>query len=350
MAGSKRDQRRREARRRHASRRSDDQRRGDGRPSEARTRDDQIDRPGQNQHGLFGRPLEEAHDGGAGRPQHDLASVPLPPRRLGDLGPPLGPAPSNGLAGNLSREECHRAVDRAFAQAPPGSTAKLLQQMDHPAFERRVPSLQNMKPAPRNKPLRQDALPTCGLCGREGHCIDICIKAGRSGFVEGCPRCNSADHLVDKHIHSMTATERFRYLVQNRAGLPPLASRLVGWPELVRGNPPLASSSYPWTREFSSVFWRNRRNARLADEFNYTTRRPELPVDPRTMNRDTVIAWAWNDPESEKFKSASQIRQNRDAPNPTGEEHWLLQEEVEEEGPSGEGCSFFDEFDIDHYM
>lgn len=73
-------------------------------------------------------------------------------------------------------------------------------------------------------------------------------------------------------------------------------------------------------------------------------------MKPAPMSRDTVIAWAWNDPDSEKFKSGSQIRQNRDAPNRTGEEHWLFQEEVEEEGPSGEGGSFFDEFDIDHYM
>ncbi|GAW19725.1 hypothetical protein ANO14919_092140 [Xylariales sp. No.14919] len=67
----------------------------------------------------------------------------------------------------------------------------------------------------------------CGNCGGEGHKAAFCVKIGRSGWMEACPKCDSTEHLYEACPYRVKGPEDFRYLIFNRQRKPPVKSRMV---------------------------------------------------------------------------------------------------------------------------
>ncbi|KAI0415223.1 hypothetical protein F5X98DRAFT_376999 [Xylaria grammica] len=68
---------------------------------------------------------------------------------------------------------------------------------------------------------------TCGNCGAGGHRAAFCVKIGRSGWMEACPKCDSTKHLYEACPRRVKGPEDFQYLIFNRQRKPPVKSRMV---------------------------------------------------------------------------------------------------------------------------
>ncbi|KAH8166883.1 hypothetical protein CIB48_g1338 [Xylaria polymorpha] len=65
----------------------------------------------------------------------------------------------------------------------------------------------------------------CGNCGAKNHKAAFCVKTGRSGWMEACPKCDSTQHLYETCPQRMRV-EDFIYLVFNRQRKPPVKSKM----------------------------------------------------------------------------------------------------------------------------
>ncbi|KAI0967781.1 hypothetical protein F4678DRAFT_482809 [Xylaria arbuscula] len=67
----------------------------------------------------------------------------------------------------------------------------------------------------------------CGNCGAGNHRAAFCVKTGRSGWMETCPKCDSAEHMYEKCPRRNKGQEDFTYLIFNRQRKPPVKSTMV---------------------------------------------------------------------------------------------------------------------------
>ncbi|KAI1275395.1 hypothetical protein F5Y07DRAFT_409259 [Xylaria sp. FL0933] len=67
---------------------------------------------------------------------------------------------------------------------------------------------------------------TCGNCGAQNHKAAFCVKTGNSGWMETCPKCDSARHLYDKCPQRKKGEEDFIYLIFNRQRKPPVKTTM----------------------------------------------------------------------------------------------------------------------------
>lgn len=83
-------------------------------------------------------------------------------------------------------------------------------------------------------------VPTCGnkdCWTPRGHTLAICPTPSRdSGFLKGCPLCNTTEHFFDycEHVYRLTLDDLYGFLVENRNNKPPLSSiinplALIAW-------------------------------------------------------------------------------------------------------------------------
>ncbi|KAI0452804.1 hypothetical protein F5B21DRAFT_505884 [Xylaria acuta] len=66
----------------------------------------------------------------------------------------------------------------------------------------------------------------CGNCGAGNHKAAFCVKTGRSGWMEACPKCDSPKHVYEVCPQRRKGEEDFIYLVFNRQRKPPVKSTM----------------------------------------------------------------------------------------------------------------------------
>ncbi|KAI0865029.1 hypothetical protein F4860DRAFT_527738 [Xylaria cubensis] len=81
---------------------------------------------------------------------------------------------------------------------------------------------------PKKTPENPEAIDVtaCGNCGAENHKAAFCVKTGRSGWMEACPKCDSTKHIYEACPQRKKGEEDFIYLVYNRQRKPPVKSRM----------------------------------------------------------------------------------------------------------------------------
>ncbi|EQB57106.1 hypothetical protein CGLO_02808 [Colletotrichum gloeosporioides Cg-14] len=80
---------------------------------------------------------------------------------------------------------------------------------------------------------------TCANCEHEGHVLLNCAEAGNEGYIDGCPWCNDASHIIDDcetfeaecktKGHEWTLQVLFRMLWARRVNKPPWATYKSWW-------------------------------------------------------------------------------------------------------------------------
>ncbi|KAI8260201.1 hypothetical protein K4K58_002105 [Colletotrichum sp. SAR11_239] len=80
---------------------------------------------------------------------------------------------------------------------------------------------------------------TCANCEHEGHVLLDCVEAGNEGYIDGCPWCNDASHIIDDceafeaecktNGHEWTLQVLFHMLWARRVNKPPLATHKSWW-------------------------------------------------------------------------------------------------------------------------
>ncbi|KAI0474605.1 hypothetical protein F4859DRAFT_514459 [Xylaria cf. heliscus] len=91
----------------------------------------------------------------------------------------------------------------------------------------------DFNPAPKSKKMKKDHKDpevidpnACGNCGRQDHKAAFCVKAGASGWMEACPKCDSSRHTYEACPQRKKGEEDFIYLVFNRQSKPPVKSTM----------------------------------------------------------------------------------------------------------------------------
>ncbi|KAI1366684.1 hypothetical protein F5Y08DRAFT_337469 [Xylaria arbuscula] len=117
----------------------------------------------------------------------------------------------------------------------------------------------------------------CGNCGGKNHKAAFCIKIGKSGWVECCPKCDGTEHMYEVCPQRLNLPkdqrpeEDFKYLVFNRQNKPPIKSTLKLGNLILNERVRLSLSrirDYPISLPYSSRF--ARQEARQNDSSAYT--------------------------------------------------------------------------------
>lgn len=139
----------------------------------------------------------------------------------------------------------------------------------------------------------------CGGCGSKTHQLLQCLKAGPTGLMKGCPKCNTINHDIDGCIKMRDLKIRFQVLVMKRGHMPAFATKKLEfhWATVFREWPVRQESfgqrrkkdpRLPWTPEFT----RQQGEAKIQeyqqklDEDGFTGAR--LPADPATRDWDAA--------------------------------------------------------------
>ncbi|KAI0439876.1 hypothetical protein F4803DRAFT_23045 [Xylaria telfairii] len=105
----------------------------------------------------------------------------------------------------------------------------------------KAPSSKKPKTGPRYLEVIDSKL--CGNCGALNHKAAFCVKTGRSGWMEACPKCDSTKHLYET-CPQRVREEDFMYLVFNRQRKPPVKSRMK-LSKVIRAELELSGSKWP---------------------------------------------------------------------------------------------------------
>ncbi|KAI1752145.1 hypothetical protein F4782DRAFT_502173 [Xylaria castorea] len=131
------------------------------------------------------------------------------------------------------------------------------------------------------KPKKQKLVPkdpevidpkACGNCGAQNHRAAFCVKTGRSGWMEACPKCDSTKHVYEACPQRKKGAEDFVYLVYNRQRKPPVKSTMkLG--KLIKNE--LARTGTKWHRSeamelpYSAVFARQEARQNPPEAWTY---------------------------------------------------------------------------------
>ncbi|RWA07043.1 hypothetical protein EKO27_g8064 [Xylaria grammica] len=85
----------------------------------------------------------------------------------------------------------------------------------------------------------------CRNCGEKNHRAAFCIKTGKSGWMETCPKCGSKEHLYESCPRRVQGSEDFIYLIYNRQRKPPVKSRMT-LGNVIRAE--LSRHGTPWSK------------------------------------------------------------------------------------------------------
>lgn len=149
---------------------------------------------------------------------------------------------------------------------------------DQAAFEIR----QNWQPPKRT--LKIDT--RCVNCRRIGHRLKHCRKCDISGFMRGCPKCDTLDHEFEE-CRDTHHTDEKHFLLDKRINLPPWAfSRDI---RKIRGFNPARHTV--WTPAFSvgrlsSGEWQEHEHLRVEQD-------EEQTIDPAWHNFQSIPADVW---------------------------------------------------------
>ncbi|KAK3994504.1 hypothetical protein QBC44DRAFT_306359 [Cladorrhinum sp. PSN332] len=144
-------------------------------------------------------------------------------------------------------------------------------------------------------------------CQRPGHALSQCIKSTSRGDIQGCPICETSDHLIDTCPTKPTKKQIWERLGPGRARRPPMRSKEYSWVQVGRygpnpGSKGLRAGMFPWSRKFATRWAES--NPDGWRFFGYTAGMPRLPVDPETRDWDRAIEW-------DRKKRAVQDRKKR---------------------------------------
>lgn len=148
--------------------------------------------------------------------------------------------------------------------------------MDHDQGEERVP---------------------CAACHDTTHTLELCIWPDKdSGFVEGCPVCNSTGHVVDdcSRFGAMSLRAKVDLLVYDRLRMPSFAGR-EGWvpllAKLLETDPGARKpEGLPWSAAHGLAVarWSTRQKSRMS--MYYETNDPAyLSIDQNTRTWEVAL-------------------------------------------------------------
>ncbi|KAF4778350.1 hypothetical protein HER10_EVM0003469 [Colletotrichum scovillei] len=129
----------------------------------------------------------------------------------------------------------------------------------------------------------------CGSCGHKHHYLCDCPIPDESGFVSGCPLCNTTAHDWDdcKRSGVLTWMQQYEIMFFRRINMPPIRSRKpwIMW-EKERIDQGLWSwdlqGVYPWTLAFVRELKQSERPWVNFDHKLWKKERAGLPKDPAT--------------------------------------------------------------------
>ncbi|TDZ54616.1 hypothetical protein CTRI78_v006157 [Colletotrichum trifolii] len=95
----------------------------------------------------------------------------------------------------------------------------------------------------------------CGNCGEKGHGLADCIWPDDTGFIDGCPLCNTREHSAGKCPRSCSGGMERCLLLMKRAKKPPIACE-GSWVWLLHGlsdrsRSQVTETGLPWTSGFT---------------------------------------------------------------------------------------------------
>lgn len=143
----------------------------------------------------------------------------------------------------------------------------------------------------------------CPFCPRGGHALIDCIVnvPEGEGELDGCPICNSLDHLPSNCdvFRDMSPRQKVIWSVVKRANKPPLKTGtpwwvfLHDWCNIVTYDPTLING-FPWSKRYTEIM-KNHQTwlhlPQLQDE--YDADREVLPVDPATASFYMIWKTYW---------------------------------------------------------
>ncbi|KAI0415721.1 hypothetical protein F5X98DRAFT_376480 [Xylaria grammica] len=169
----------------------------------------------------------------------------------------------------------------------------------------------------------------CRNCGEKNHRAAFCIKAGKSGWMETCPKCGSKKHLYELCPRRVKGSEDFIYLIYNRQRKPPVKSRMT-LGNVIRAE--LARPGTPWSKlnvlelPYSSEFAKHEALQNTSKSYTYpyvgnpTKEAAGRIPDPgrarltikQILKHDSVVQQSW----SEKEERVALLRGNSVPTNP----------------------------------
>ncbi len=127
----------------------------------------------------------------------------------------------------------------------------------------------------------------CGNCGSDDHKAAVCIKVGKSGWMEACCKCDSLQHTYD-HCPHRRQEEDFKYLILNRGNKGPVKCSLhlgrVVLLELNRADSPYRGDNVV-ALPYSSTF--SRQSAQINRYYSWSVMQDKVGnlVEPARMNQ-----------------------------------------------------------------
>ncbi|WYZ34128.1 hypothetical protein EsH8_I_000404 [Colletotrichum jinshuiense] len=145
----------------------------------------------------------------------------------------------------------------------------------------------------------ENANVTCGNCSGRGHGLIDCIWPDASGFIYGCPACNTKEHSLDDCPHRGNWEDKMwcYVLIYRRARKPPIKT-VRSWAEIAakapeRGLLDFLKMGFPWTslygRELQKYMHSDMHVWLTYDYSNDSLNQGSLPFDPVTKDLYTVL-------------------------------------------------------------
>ncbi|KAI0844573.1 hypothetical protein F5Y00DRAFT_273894 [Daldinia vernicosa] len=195
-----------------------------------------------------------------------------------------------------AREEREELERQAAAQAAASGSAKDAEMTNAPESEggngrtgQNPPSLEQLSfAAPAGAPSFSPAS-VCGNCNKRGHQLVKCPgPVDEDGFVSGCALHNTKEHGYDEcpTLKGLPDSVHFGFLVDSRAGLPPIRSQRFNWVHLATFYPNMRPLRYPLTRSFSVKL---SEEAIASYDFSQGASVFQLGSDPLTYSFDAVV-------------------------------------------------------------
>ncbi|KAI0107848.1 hypothetical protein GGR51DRAFT_570761 [Nemania sp. FL0031] len=161
----------------------------------------------------------------------------------------------------------------------------------------------------------------CGNCGRNDHKAAVCVKAGKSGWMEACCKCDSRQHTYE-HCPHRKQDQDFKYLIVNRGNKCPVKCSLhlgrVVVLELTRPGTLVRAESVV-ALPYSTVFARHYAK-------NFT---------------NEVKTWDYTKDTSSRLCEVVRYKQPLDrAVSILGDQHWTNEDQVAENAERCDNCGW----------